>query len=136
MGDYLKWEIDRISSVNDYDFFVIYSSFQAMMSPRWNCSKCKKDRRHETYKKIYNCEIPGDEPVVRDDSTNYEFFRCPGAFYHPIINDLLRMHKIYQSGINPFGGAFVDVPNKFVEISNLLENLISQHNKEQESGRK
>ena len=59
-------------------------------------------------------------------NTKYLKYRtCIGNIRDNSYPYLYSMYQVYKQGRNPFGGAYIDVPNKFVEMCNLLDNLIT-----------
>lgn len=54
------------------------------------------------------------------DRNEFEFTKCLGNFFTPVIYELLEMHRIYEQGIMPFPGAPGDQPYKIIEIFRIM----------------
>jgi hypothetical protein len=88
---------------------------------RVNCSSCVNEKQHEKIKIIQNCTTISKAPVFPTDEFSY--FKCAGNFRLANWSNLNMLCDLFSKGINPFGGSLIDVPNKLVEISNLIHNF-------------
>ena len=88
---------------------------------RVNCAKCLQKKAHDKIKEMQHCTTISKTPVFPTDEFNY--YTCAGKFKLQNWNNLMILSDNFISGINPYGGALIDTPNKLVELSNLVHNF-------------
>lgn len=129
-ADALFSKIMEISILTNYDYFSISTSFYTMTNDRINCGVCSTKRNFDKIQKLQNCNEAGPNVIFPTD--NFKYYRCMGAFSDPKFSVIMSMKKAYDKGINPFGGCIADIPNKAVEIFNLIENLVVERQIEEQ----
>ena len=141
---YLYYEIDNISSLGNYDYIALISSFYSMIEPKFNCHKClsgkgkyerlqgeKKEIMIQKNRKIKGCfDLTRDKPRYPTEHINY--FGCIGRYRVSNFDYIMQLHSVYKKGLSPFGGNLVDAPSKIVEVCNLLDNLIAKEQENQQ----
>lgn len=88
---------------------------------RVNCFKCTSLKNHDKVKKIQGCTTISDRVLFPTDDFNY--YTCVGKFRLVNWSNIVMMCNVFSDGINPYGGPLIDVPNKLVEVSNILHNF-------------
>jgi hypothetical protein len=88
---------------------------------RVNCFKCVTLKNHDKIKNIQRCTTSGKDILFPTDEFNY--YTCVGKFRIVNWTNITMMCEIFSKGINPFGGALIDTPNKLVEVANILHNF-------------
>ena len=72
-----------------------------------------------------NCT--GTAKVVRKRVLDiFTFTHCPGNFYSPAYGQLVDMHRQFRKGILVNDGGLMDQPSKYIDLMNMVENLVSQ----------
>jgi len=122
--------IEGISSVSNWDYFYIQSSLMSDKMDRVNCFKCVKLKNHEKTKSIQNCTTISERILFPTEDFNYK--TCVGKFRLVNWSNIVMLCNLFNQGINPFGGALTDVPNKLVEVSNILHNFKVEQQIEEE----
>lgn len=56
----------------------------------------------------------------------FSFTHCPGNFYSSAYGQLLDIHRQYRKGVLANPGGLMDQPAKYIDLMNLVENLVSQ----------
>ena len=121
MVSVLLSKIESISSVCNYDYFMVKSSFMTDEMKRVNCHRCQGEKNHEKIKKIQHCTSISKLPIFPTDEFNY--YTCAGNFRLGNWSNILMLCDFFSKGINPYGGTLAETPNKLVEISNLVHNF-------------
>lgn len=80
------------------------------------CHSMSKKTRHK-YTPEFNNE---GNPIVN-------YFNCVGNHYYPKWSTLINYYSKYESGILPFQGGYMEQPAKFVEVMQLVHNLIREN---------
>lgn len=110
----------------------------AMFEPRFKCSLCKvkyaKDqKKQELLFKQNACREEMPTPVLKYTPTHTMsgytpilYKRCPANYadfgYMAIIN----LYHQYEKGIMPYEGGLLNQPAKFVDLMDLVHNLIEE----------
>jgi len=110
--------------LTNHDYFSLSTSFWTATTERIDCNKCKSKRLHEKIKRIQNCNEAGENPVFQTDE--FKYYRCAGAFKDARFSVIMNLKQSYDKGINPFGGAISDAPNKVIEMFNLIDSLVAE----------
>lgn len=97
---------------------------------RVNCFKCTKLKNHEKTKSIQHCTTVSDRILFPTEDFNYR--TCIGKFRLVNWSNIVMMCGLFNQGINPYGGAIAEVPNKLVEVSNILHNFKVEQQIEEE----
>lgn len=51
-----------------------------------------------------------------------KFTRCPGNYHSPSVSHWYRAYLLYEKGVMPFSGSFVEQPAKIIEMFSVMEN--------------
>lgn len=123
--------------MTDCDYIQLVSSFVSMVEDKFNCYKCLSGERYKKLKEPKKSEMIYKQrkvkgcfdalEKVRYPTDHVSYFKCIGNFRATNFDYLMSLFQSYKKGLNPFGGPIIDAPNKFVEICNLLDNLITKH---------
>lgn len=114
-------KIDAISSVTNWDYFFLKSSFMSETMKRVNCYECKLNKNHDKIKKMQGCEEIKEIPIFPTDEFTY--YTCAGKFKLQNWSGINKLCELFEKGINPYGGSVIEVPNKLVEVSNIIHNF-------------
>lgn len=58
------------------------------------------------------------------------YSKCIGNFFDYRAMELIRYHSKFKDGIYPYHGSYYEQPAKFVEVMDLVQNLIMQKQSE------
>lgn len=85
-----------------------------------------------------NCFTPNllSEMSVVFKRHKITFYRCVGNFRDTQWTEVYHLYEHWKEGGNPFGGAFIDMPNKTLEVFYLIEALIENHTKGSSGGKR
>ena len=59
-----------------------------------------------------------------------DYFNCVGNHYYGEWAALINYSHMYEKGIMPFSGGLMEQPAKFVELMNLVDNLIQENKRD------
>ena len=144
MLDLLFFEIDKISSLTDSDYISIVSSFEVMTDNSLKCSMCKSKYRGspERQAKLFEqklCKTVIEKPrfvympvynMLGYSKINY--MTCTANLQSGQAMSLINSYKAFEDGTMPYSGGLMEQPSKFVEIMDLVHNLIESKKTEQE----
>lgn len=125
-----------MNSVTNRDYFEIVSTFITMTQPKYRCSDCKlkykaKFKQQQEFMACnYVAKTPrhGYTPEFHNKSNPKIIYnKCIGNYYNGFWSSIINSSKQYDNGIMPFSGGIMDQPAKFVEVMNLVHNLISEN---------
>jgi hypothetical protein len=109
----------------------LVSTFFSMADQAFNCAAClnryKKDHRDSSK----GCNTPASR-VVAEYQPFYKFRRCPGALKTNAAREIIGMHRLYEQGVLPFNGGFLEQPAKIVEAMGVVDALKFEHQKDLE----
>lgn len=114
----------------------------AIRDAEYACHLCKnkygrlKDRQKEFQRKK-GCFDTFEAPIL-SYLPNYTmkgcakivYHQCPARFFNPAISELISFSEKFSSGIMPYSGSYFEQPSKFVEIMDLIYNLINEYKQE------
>ena len=135
MVEYIK----SISTVTDKDYSELVSTFMTLTTPKYRCSDCirkykgdevKSDKLKEQNACNYLTEKPRHKYTAGHNNKGnpgVNYFTCVGNYYFPEWSGLISYFQTYSKGILPFEGGMYDQPAKFVELMNLIDNLINEN---------
>lgn len=111
----------------------------------YNCRLCKNkySRRseeiQESHQRKKGCFSTFNKPILEylpkysmRGNSKILYNHCPARFYDGGVAELISYHSKFESGIMPYSGGFYQQPSKFVEIMELIHNLINEYKEEQQ----
>jgi len=113
--------IDGLSSVSNWDYFFIKTSFMTDEMKRVNCGECVRAKNHDKIKTLQHCTTISKQAVFPTDEFNY--YTCAGKFRLGNWSNINMLCDLFSKGINPYGDSLLNTPNKLVEVSNLIHNF-------------
>lgn len=134
----------EISSISDMEYVKIVSSFLTMAEPRFKCNICKKKyirepKKQELLFKQNACKDEMPMPVLKYTPTHTMsgytpilYNRCPANFSDFGYMEIINLYSHYAKGIMPYDGGLLNQPAKFVEVMELVHNLIEEKQFEQQ----
>lgn len=138
--------IKQISTLTNKDYIEIVSTFITLTQPRYRCFDCKNKYKNDKEKASKNFEAMACNYMATKARHGYkpdfnnkgnpaiEYFNCIGNHYYGQWSGIINYYPKWEKGILPFSGGYSEQPAKFVEIMDLVHNLIKEN--EQESERK
>lgn len=135
-------KIKEISTLTDNDYYELVSTFITFSQPKYRCSDCKlkyknDDVKREKYLENMACSYYANKPrheynpdFNNKDNPKIKYKNCIGNHYHGGWGMFINFISKYNEGSLPFEGGLMEQPAKFVDVMNLVHNLISE--KEQE----
>ena len=141
---YLVECIKSISTITNKDYAEICSAFVTLTEPKYRCNDCKRKyssdpikwKKHREHMACnYNAEKP--RHFYRPDYNNkgnpkVNYTKCIGNYYGSFWANLINYHPSYDKGLLPFEGSLMNQPAKFVEVMDLVHNLIREKDNEKE----
>lgn len=133
-------KIKKISTLSDQDYLDICSTFITMTEPKYRCSDCKLKYKSDQAKLKKNlefmaCDYIPDKPrhFYKPEFNNQgnpviNYKNCIGNYYNNFFASMINYYPKYKDGILPFAGGMYDQPSKFVDLMDLVHNLISENN--------
>lgn len=131
-----------MSSITNYDYAVIVSTFHCMTDRELQCSTCKvkynrMPERQNKYQERKGC-FGQMQNVVQQYRPKHAmkgrskilYYKCPALFYNSHVADLINYSASWEKGIMPYEGSYMSQPAKFVELMELVNNLMSEHREE------
>lgn len=58
------------------------------------------------------------------------YYKCPALFYSSYVAEFINYLSNYEKGIFPYPGSYSEQPAKFVDLMELVNNLMSEHQTE------
>lgn len=115
-----------------------------MTEPKYRCTDCKRKYKSDPIKDAKNrefmaCNYIADKPrhAYTPDFNNKGnpkilYNKCIGNYFSSYWASLINFYPDYQKGILPYSGGLFEQPSKFVEVMNLVHNLIKENEQEVE----
>lgn len=107
-----------------------------MTNPQYRCGVCKNRYKTEPDKRknlmdAMACNYIAEKPRhnYKPEHNNSEnptvkYKNCIGNHFYAKWSGIINFYEKYNSGILPFSGGFMEQPAKFVEVMELVHNLI------------
>ncbi len=108
----------------------------------YNCHYCKlkyrgSQKRQDALFKQKACTFISENPSVKytpnhsmKGSPKIVYYTCPANLKNIGTVDLINMSRAYKEGIMPYEGGIMQQPSKFVEVMDLVHNLIDEADKD------
>lgn len=124
----------------------IVSTFMTLTEPRYRCFDCKRKYKTDPEKDRKNREAMACNYYAQKPRHQYKpdfnnkgnpkilYYNCIGNHYYGQWASIINYYPQYKDGILPFSGGLMEQPAKFVEVMDLVHNLIREN--EQETERK
>lgn len=115
-----------------------------MTEPKYRCSDCKRKYKNDKQKAEKNYELMACRYLAEKPRHNYNpehnnkgnpkilYRNCIGNYYDNYFASLINYYNKYNNGILPFNGGLFEQPSKFVEVMELVHNLINENNTSKE----
>jgi hypothetical protein len=111
-----------------------------MSNTMFRCSVCTTKYKSEPDKQArlfqnQSCKQIKEKPLfVYRPETNFmagqrkiDYFTCIGNLYSPYWASIINYYEKYSKGIMPYSAGYFELPAKFVEVMDLVHNLISEN---------
>ena len=131
--------------ITDKDYAEIVSTFITQTTPKYRCDDCllkhKGDKnRQEKHFEAMACGYYADKPrhEYRGEHCNKGnpsvlYKNCIGNHYNGMWASMINYSPKYLEGILPFSGGLMDQPTKFVEVMDLVHNLVRENQQSREA---
>ena len=141
---YLVECIKSISTVTMKDYSEICSAFITLTEPKYRCGDCKRRYSSDPYKwgkhrEHMACNYTTEKPRhsykpahVNQGNPSVMYNKCIGNYYGAFWSNLINYYPQYEKGLLPFEGSLMNQPSKFVEVMELVHNLIREKDNEKE----
>lgn len=106
----------------------------------FRCSICTNKYQNEPDKQKrlfqnHSCDSIKQKPIFTyrpethfmKGSQKIDYFTCIGNFYSPYWANIINYYEKYSKGVMPYSEGFMETPAKFVEIMDLVHNLINEN---------
>ena len=104
---------------------MILSAVEIIYNPSYQCGFCISKMAESLREQNKNCT--GKAKVVRKRVLDiFTFTLCPGNFYSSAYGQLVDTHRQFRKGVLANEGGLMDQPSKYLDLMNLVENLVSQ----------
>lgn len=115
-----------------------------MRDAEYNCNMCKnkyaripdRQKQYQTKKGCFetypNSLLQYSPNHSMKGHAKILYNHCPARFFNAGVAGLISYNDKFQSGIMPFDGGYYEQPAKFVEIMDLVHNLINEYKSEQQ----
>lgn len=113
-----------------------------MVQREFQCAPCKvkhkgSQERQDKHQKRKGCfELMGN-PVMQyrpnysmKGSQKILYYKCPALFYSSYCAEFVNQLENYTKGVYMYSGSLSEQPAKFVELMELVNNLMSEHKEE------
>jgi len=129
--DFVLYKIEEISSVSEKEYIKIITSFTLLGVERFDCSVCQmqEPNRLKITKKSMGCKEELEKPFfeIRYGNNVVKYSRCPANFK---LNNWFYLFETYRAmrknRVNPYGGEFVNIPNKLYEIFSIIYSITEE----------
>lgn len=110
-----------------------------LTKPLYRCLDCKKKHKDKFPKQqqamACNYFASDTRHKYRADHNNkgnptIKYTKCVGNYYFGMWSNYINFYPKYESGIMAFSGGLMEQPAKFVEVMDLVHNLIEENKKE------
>lgn len=110
-----------------------------LTTPMYRCLDCKRKYatdpvKNEKNKQQKACDFIAEKPRHRyiaghnnKGNPSISYSNCVGNHYYGGWASFINYSPMYNKGIMPFEGGLMDQPAKFVELMNLIDNLIQEN---------
>ena len=133
--------IQDISSLTQDDVIDITSTFVTMTNPTYRCSDCVKYKykhepeRRKKHEQNMLCKETSSSPrhyYKPKYGNKIEYFTCIGNVTSQYWASFITLNEKYQQGQYLMGETYFDQPNKFVELMNLVDNLVVEDQRQKQ----
>ena len=109
-----------------------------MSNSKYRCGDCFKKYKHEPirreqYEKNMSCKVIEKEPrhFYKPNKNNIgnpkiNFKHCIGNYFNQYYSFWINYHANFEKGMLPFKGTYLEQPSKFVDLMNLVDNLMKE----------
>lgn len=104
---------------------MITAAIEVIYNKSYQCGFCIKKMAEVARENLKNCTGKATKPRIKVLDI-FSFTLCPGNFYSSAYGSLVDIHRQFRKGVLANGGGLMDQPAKYIDIMNLIENLISQ----------
>lgn len=104
-----------------HEYATIKATLHGFESKEYSCGDCQaRFGGRPTAFLDRGCKTPQKVAIARigDDLS---FRRCPGNFYSHSVAHWYRAYTLYEKGVMPFPGSYIEQPNKVVELFSIFE---------------
>jgi len=132
--------IRDISTLTDRDYIEIISTFTTLTEPKYRCDDCKFKHKGDKFTKqqtFMACNYVAKSHRHKylashnnQGNPSVKYFNCIGNHYYGGWANIINFLPDYEKGIMPFTGGLMEQPSKFVEVMNLVHNLVSENDTE------
>lgn len=141
-------QINEISSLSYQETIELRTTLHLLENKEFLCSVCKTpDNRSDANEMIKlkqasrACTDIRPQPFdqVRDGSLKIKFSTCKGNFFSESALHWIIAHDLFEKGIMPFPGSYVEQPAKVIDVMSIIASskasrLISQSEKQRMAG--
>jgi len=136
--------IKQISTITDLDYAEICSTYTTMTQPKYRCGDCKLKYKKDAAKTARNRELMACNYTTEKPRHSYIpdfnnkgnptifYNKCIGNYYNGYWGTLINYYSKYKDGIMLYEGSLADQPSKFVDVMNLIDNLIRENQADKE----
>lgn len=101
------------------------AAIEIVYNRSYQCGFCVSKIGEKVRENTKNCTGKAARPKVRELEI-FSFTLCPGNFYSSSYGSLVDIHRQFRKGVLVNEGGLLDQPSKYIDLMNLIENLISQ----------
>jgi hypothetical protein len=101
------------------------AAVEIIYNKSYQCGFCISRMAETVREKKKNCTGKAVKPTVKELDV-FKFTLCPGNFYASAYGSLVDVHRQFRKGVLVNEGGLLDQPTKYIDMMNLIENLISQ----------
>jgi len=124
--------------VTNQDYIEVVSTFNVMTTPMYRCDDCKlkyktEPDRREKLEQSMACKYYADKPrhaykgeYNNKDNPKINYNNCVGNHFYAYWTTFINFYPQYEKGIYPYPGKLFDQPAKFVDLMQLVHNLINE----------
>lgn len=115
-----------------------------MTQPEFQCKYCKVKYRSDAKKQKLSQTRKGCFEILKNPTQQYRplysmegsqkiiYYKCPALLYSRPAADLINYYDVFNKGILPYKGTYYEQPAKFVELMELVNNLIEENKQSNE----
>lgn len=115
-----------------------------MTQPRYRCHDCKLKYKNDKQKTLKHREFMACDYLAEKPRHSYKpefnntgnptilYNKCIGNSYNGYWGTLINYYPKYKEGIMLYDGNLADQPSKFVDVMNLIDNLVRESESENE----
>lgn len=112
-----------------------------MTNPDYQCRLCKTkykrqpvmQKKHQDRKGCFEQKgSPCQQYLPQHNMVGYKkilYYKCPTLFYDRGASFFIDYYHSWTNGIMPYSGTYLEQPAKFVEVMDLVHNLLEEHKK-------